>query len=1012
MDFTMGNFLAIGLSVGFVLVYRILDKNNRSLEKVRKYVQTAQKELDAFLDARTQGLKDFTVDLQVHEATSKQIIQRVKTAEDELQAKAQNLEELAKRLEKLTLEVGNLESMSFKVDDNLTRLKEESEFVDKVGRRIKTASEQMQAIETELPAMVDHFAQKNEEVLGNLLNKYRHFTEAEKAKVDQNVHEAQTRFEQFQKFLHGLDAKKQAYIQEAQKTLQDTVSKAQALAAAGVKTLEKEWQGLEKGFLQTLKTHAISVDKLADESLGHAMKETREKIKKAEDKVSVEFGKLEARLSDFENDFRYRATKLEDVGKDFSQLESNLRAQMVRTGELIKEEFEVSTESHRQQALKALAEQKVQAEALHASMASLESELEVLKAKAYDNVSEKLQVFEDDFFVDLQKRDAAMTQSFEELQLKIVSRLTQSDQEVQRNLASSTKSWQDKLKESLSILQSGASEQVKKIETGLEDYQEKLNAQIQQSQVVLDTTTKNFTADLAHASEDFQKRVDNETGRREIALKEGLTKVERELDIKLKVVYDLVENGRSDLVNRIETTKSDIGVWQSRLAQMFKETQTEQTDQYQNFKTFIQEKISGLKEEFTRQRDDLIFSTQEERSTLKSELKELQDELGELTTAVQNKADTALEASRKDYDAFMMEFTRKVRALQAEQDVVIKDFRTALADNKDKSDVLQKKLFGKIEDQYNLLVVNLDEIDKRMKGFLSQTKLFERSDALKNDLTESIEDIKTQIEKVALQRKDLFEMENQMGRIRKIHEESGDRLNKFVAEKKKLEAMDGDFQKVVNLSQSMELRLQQVTNSHDTLQQIQFEIRKLEDYTKEMDAQLERLDRKRQILDSTTEGVDRNFNLIQQIERTIKTIQAESSPLPGQIEDMHKKIKNLVLSKGETEEAIQRSSKLGSILKDIEDRIQKMEKAREWLAGTETRLMEVGRQAEDHVKVLGTLTKVSDPKGKGKDGAPGADVRQVVLKLAHQGWAKGEIARVTKLSVGEIELILEMGTAG
>ena len=36
------------------------------------------------------------------------------------------------------------------------------------------------------------------------------------------------------------------------------------------------------------------------------------------------------------------------------------------------------------------------------------------------------------------------------------------------------------------------------------------------------------------------------------------------------------------------------------------------------------------------------------------------------------------------------------------------------------------------------------------------------------------------------------------------------------------------------------------------------------------------------------------------------------------------------------------------------------------------------------------------------------DKRQTVTKLARQGWSPEEIARATKLSRGEVELILEL----
>jgi chromosome segregation ATPase len=1010
MDFfSIGNLLTIFLSIGILLVYRVLDSNNRSLDKVRRYVQTAQKELDAFLVERTQGLKDFTIELQVHENTGKQIIQRVKAAEEELQAKAANIEALTDRLVKLHSMVENLEQMSTRVDENLNRLKEESEFVDKVGRRIKAAVEQMNTIEADIPKLVSQFGVKNQEELKKSLELYHSFVDEEKTKLEHKNAEALQRIDQFQKFLQGLDAKKQSFVQEAQKSLQEVANKSYDKMVHDVKNLEKEWQSLEKNFSQTLKQHALAVNKVADDVLGKAIEESRQKSKEAHDLILNQFAQVEKTFKEFEEGLRYKFGQLEQVEKDFDGLEANLRRLMGQETELIKKDINDQTLLMQQELERYRQSHHQQIQNLSQAMKQLEDELDALKARAYDNVSEKLKVFEDEFFSDLQRRDAAMTQSFEELQKRIEVKVLSVDQDVARSLETSARMWQDKLKEQLAQLQGIANEQIAKVETSLGSWREKMEDQWNRTLNSNDERLKLFSDELIKTTQEWQKRIENETARRDLALREGLSQVERDLETRTRGLVDLVESNRSDVLNRLETTKSDLGVWQSRLTAQFKSIESEQLEQYQNFKQFIQDKINGLKEEFARQRDDLIFATQEERSTMKRELKELEDGLNSLVQNLHNKTESALEESKKNYESFILEFQRKMRELQADQDVVIKDFKAAMNDNKEKSEALQKKLFGKIEDHYNLLVVNLEEIDKRLKNFLNQTKLFERSDALKAELNEAIEDLRTQIEKVSLQRKDLFEMENQMARIKKIHEENSERLNRFLAEKKKLEAMDNDFQKIINLSQSMELRLQQVTNSHDTLQQIQFEIRKLEEYTKEVDAQLERLDRKRQILDSTTEGVDRNFNLITQMERQIKEVQGVIGALPAQVDDIQRKVRTLIQSKSETEAAIQLAGKLNAILQDLEARMAKIEKAREWLAATETRLQEISRQSDEQLKVLAAINKSDKSKSSGN---AAGDIRQVVLKLAHQGWTKGDIARVTKLSVGEVELILEMETTG
>jgi DNA-directed RNA polymerase specialized sigma24 family protein len=101
--------------------------------------------------------------------------------------------------------------------------------------------------------------------------------------------------------------------------------------------------------------------------------------------------------------------------------------------------------------------------------------------------------------------------------------------------------------------------------------------------------------------------------------------------------------------------------------------------------------------------------------------------------------------------------------------------------------------------------------------------------------------------------------------------------------------------------------------------------------------------------------------------------------------------------------------KLTRVLGDVEERIEKMQQAREWIARTETRLTETGKKAEENIALLGTLIdKDNKNKKSQKGGAPSIDKREMVVKLAHQGWTSENIAQATGLSRGEVELILEI----
>jgi chromosome segregation ATPase len=352
---------------------------------------------------------------------------------------------------------------------------------------------------------------------------------------------------------------------------------------------------------------------------------------------------------------------------------------------------------------------------------------------------------------------------------------------------------------------------------------------------------------------------------------------------------------------------------------------------------------------------------------------------------------------------------KKNRELIVEVENRLRDYRASVTDTKEKAEAMQKRVFGKIEDQASLLTTSLEEIEKRQKNFITQTKVFERADTLKQDLQEAMEDLKGDLARIEVQRKDLFEIETSIARVKKLGDETSEKAAKFTAEKKRIDLMDSDFQRILGLSQSMELRLEQVTASHDLLQDIQLRIRKLEDYSKDIEVRYERLEKRREVLDTTTDGVDRNFALLDKVEKAVRGLDSELKSMPAEVEDLRKRLKTLTQGKDDADKAVERLITLDQTLRDVESRIGRMEQAREWIAGVETRLTETRTAAEEQVHTLATITKAAGaPAAKGK--SADADLRQTVLKLARQGWGKEEISRATKLSLGEVELILELGT--
>jgi chromosome segregation ATPase len=1419
----VGNLFVIAAVVVILVVYRQLDKNNRSLDKIRKYADGVREDLNAFVEERTAAVRDLEAVLKVHDKTGAEILKRIQALESGLLTRVPEVEQLQARLDRYAGSMTELETQTKRIDTHLERVKEETVFVDRVSQRIKTSGDQMTALEASFGKIRQEFAEINQKDLEVVRKNVSEVFEQETLAYVKKLAEAEQRVVGFEAFVNELDSKRNAFVREAEAALDaktrealagaeasllDTARQAEDLSMVVFLKLEekienqaKETEGRlraaldesEASVAETRKELAARLTAIDDavaartvllDSLGAksediagqlresfeseqaqllsltaqlktdldaAVAEVRQRASDESDAVQREFRSaleldrqtskalaqevsalieatrhetqederrvveaIEARLAEYETAFSYRFGQLDQAEKDLGELDKNLREAMEKAADKIQSDFAAFDEAMagRRQEEQAALERKLGT--ANDSLVRLDQDLEQLKVRAYDNISQKFQGVEEEFFADLQRRAASMTESMEEWQKSLSARLEELRESGQTERAEAERVAAEEFRARVQEIQNASFQQLDKLDRQIQEGQEAATTTVSNFRDEVEKTRVRMATDLTDLERGVEARLSQDRSRIELTGTEALTRLERDLEAKIRTLTDELDKVHSEYHAGLDAAQTEFAQWQNRFAQRFKELDDGFREQQDTIKASMAERIGVLTldvetqreellaqsaedrqtlrsdmaqiraqvddldaalrsrsqaavEAFTREQDELskellerssedrqtlknniaeihaqiselegslrarsqvAFDTltneqdalskellerssddrqalkndliqiraqideldgslrsrsqaaieafrrdqeevskellerssddratfksdlaqiraqideldgslrtrsqaafdafardqdllskellersteereslkndlaqiraavneldgslrsrsqaaietfrreQEEvsrelldrssddRATFKSDLAQIRSQIDELDTSLRSRSQAAIEAFTRDhqqlakellerstderdalktdlaqirglvdeldgslrsrsqaaleafsreYDELAQEFQKKNRDLAGDIESRVRDYRDAVADTRDKAEAQQKKAFAKLDDQTAALSATLDEIDKRQKGFIAQTKIFERADTLRDDLTQAVEDLKADIARVEVQRKDLFEIEAAIARIKKIGDETSDKAAKFTAEKKRIDLMDADFQRIVSLSQSMELRLEQVTSSHDLLQDIQLRIRKLEEYSKDVETRYDRLEKRREVLDTTTDGVDRNFALLEKVETTVRGLDAELKVMPAEVEDLRKRLKVLAQGKEDADKAVELLRTLDSALKDVEARINKMEQAREWIAGVETRLTETKAAADESVQTLATIHKASGaPVTKGKaDG----DMRNTVLKLARQGWGKEEISRATKLSLGEVELILELGT--
>jgi DNA repair exonuclease SbcCD ATPase subunit len=1088
MFFTTGNLITLGLVLVVLLVYRQLDKDNRSLEKVKKFADRQRDELSAYIEKRSEDLQRFGIELDVQQKAAKVALDRIQAVQEGLSQKAEAIVGIEKRLAEYDAALARLKDMTSRVDENLVRIHEEADFVDSVARRVEAAQKDLQLVQRELPTLRESFAKDSEAALGRfksetladlrgsvaelagVVEKAKAEAQASVERVEsgkasierelaKGLERARTDAEKledlaFAKLKESSDAKagRLKELVEEKFAQLGALAKEKATETQGiVKSFKAEWKAeaeelLEKGRAEATEAAAAlgakveeaetriaasaasvamsekSVAELASradterEALVAKLRNDREIVeaKLAADgaalqtKVFEEFGR---RIGEYSSEVESRFERLEAAGAEIGSLDQALRASMEQAERRVDNDFEAfgrELEDRRRRFEEGFL---AETSSVRVGMKALEDELDALKTRAYDNVSAKLKVFEDEFFVDLKARSESVEQRLEAWRSDLDRTLSDLAASAASERAAAEKASADEMRARIADNQARVQEQLDKLRERTEAIQAGIAAQGGMATEALAALKESVLKDASDARSTAQAYVEGEISRFTLETGGRLKAAERELSSRVEALASSLTEGESRVAATNDAVAKAAEAFQARFAEAVAETEAKARTQLEAFATATTALLERSRADYESQRDSYESSSQAERDRISRELSSLADRTAELRADLSSRISQALDGFTRGFESISSDFEKKRKEAQADGDFKLREYRDAVQDLGLKLESQRAQAFGKIDAEAARITQAFADLDARHKAYLAQTKIFERTDELKESLAESIESMKADLSRLEGRRAEVAEIENQLGRVKRLEDEVNQKVTRFLAEKKRIDALEADFTRLASVSDAVDRRLEEVTGQSDALTEAQTTIRKLLDLSKEAEAKFERLDKKSGVLDATVEAVDKNFQSVQAVEKAVAALGNELRKIPERVVELKRGVDELTAGREKVDEAVEKLAGLDSVIADAEKRVAELQKAREWLARAETRLEEIDRKAQEQLKLLSSILK-DEEGGKKTRGAPPSSAQDTVRKLARQGWNVDEIARAVKISRGEVELILELGAKG
>lgn len=1080
MQFSGADIIVIAIVLIVLVVYRQLDKSNRSLEKVKKYADRVHDELEAHVQEKVVAIKDMGIELEVHQTAAREVLNRVQAIEAGLNGRAEDIERIGARIGEYDSALDELVAITNRAQENINRVREESSYVDTVGRRIKQSQDRLGEVEKRLQSVVDEFGGRNEAQLAAVRDQILAGTDDRLDAMRDELAGFQERVNQYAEYVRGAEERAgrvaertRADLEEVAQTVLSRVQEASIQSSDHLTEMREQLEVLETEYQQRLlslaergekmettalaklreriETGAQEVAREMSSRLEHQKRSLQERIdtalqevEKAEQKLSerdrqleesrtridqriesfgdelshrVEsatgelyrriLGEIESRLAEYETQIGYRFEKLEDVSAETEQLEAQLRESAKVVSDRVREEFELFAKEFQASREAERVAIGGEMESVRGEIAELESGLTDLKNTAYENVNAKLKVFEDEFFADLRERQTSMERRLVDWQSAFQQELDGAIASGRADREQAEVAYSAELKEQLELLRGSAYGTYEKIQEDVVSFQRGIELRVADSRELLAGLERQIEEEIQQLAAEAKSGARSDFAAHREQLAAELTELDRSTRQQIEALGRKFAAERSELESVADSARSEAESWKAQVDQHLQATSTQVNQQIADFRVYMGETISDLRDTFAADRDSAVADRDSERQRMQKELDELGAHVLRITDDIRQRSGEALGEFERSFDAMKRDADQRAEAVTTDLDARIKEFRSFVQDSRDQFAAMQERTLGKLNEEATALGTTLGEIERQQRGFVEQTKIFERADALKDALSSEVALLKGDLQRVDAQRKELRDLETQFARVRKSADEVGNKMNRFVAEKRRIDTLEGDYKRLLSMSQAVEVKLDHVTASNDSLQAMQVSLRSLEQLEKDVEARFQRLEKKRSVLDLTSEGVDKNFQNLQEIENRIERIGNQLGGVPGKIEELGVRLSQLASNKRDADAAVKQLALLDSTLEEIEERMEQLTQAREWLARTETRLEEVHKGAEEQVKLLGALVR-QEGGGASAAGAPPVTTRDTVIKLARQSWKVDEIARATSLSRGEVELILEL----
>ena len=190
----IATLISIVVSLGIAIYFRGIDKNNSSLDKIRKYADSRESELDKKYRKIQSDFDMLNAEFTSNTTHAAAAVKRLEQQNAEFNEKMKtfnqsinSVQSIKKQIDGYAEILKDLNEMTAQVEENLDRIRKESKVVDNLTVRLDKNRHDIELIGKRIPDIVDKFSEENtkqlETVRTRLLNQYEDYAVGLEAKI-------------------------------------------------------------------------------------------------------------------------------------------------------------------------------------------------------------------------------------------------------------------------------------------------------------------------------------------------------------------------------------------------------------------------------------------------------------------------------------------------------------------------------------------------------------------------------------------------------------------------------------------------------------------------------------------------------------------------------------------------------------------------------------------------------------------------------------------------------------